>query len=319
MSFFYIKKEEKMIPTEEWSISADEVTIFYDQKIGEGNFAAVYLGEWRGLTVAVKIFKHARELSLAQLEYETMSRLSHPNIIQMLGVLDSSSCFCIVMEYLPNGSLQDCHLKNLSVQQKKQFSFDLLYALAYLHNRKPTCFIHRDIKPSNILVDNAYQHVKIADFGLSKLVATAKHMPCSTNCNRDVSSTSSVLADSAEWTTHCGTLRYMAPELYHRGTPYDSKVDIFSAAMVLYTLWEEKTAYEDSLSMISSLDDFKTKITREHLRPSFHKSPAPVQKIIKAMWSTNPINRPTALECISLFTNYFTPVQKRQRLCWCWN
>lgn len=40
----------------------------------------------------------------------------------------------------------------------------------YLHSRKPLAVMHRDLKPANCLID-ASNHIKLTDFGLSKLLA----------------------------------------------------------------------------------------------------------------------------------------------------
>jgi serine/threonine protein kinase len=90
--------------------------------------------------------------------------------------------------------------------------FQGLEALEYLHSSR---IIHRDIKPENILVHTRgiSFHIKLADFGLSKVASLLK--------------------------THCGTVRYMAPEiilvnqkyggrLAEASAAYDRKVDMVS-------------------------------------------------------------------------------------------
>jgi serine/threonine protein kinase len=77
--------------------------------------------------------------------------------------------------------------------------------------------VHRDLKPENILVDvnektNTVTKVKLADFGLSKIV-----MP------------NELMFDS------CGTPAYVAPEvLFKKG--YYKEVDIWSTGVILYTM-----------------------------------------------------------------------------------
>ena len=77
--------------------------------------------------------------------------------------------------------------------------------------------MHRDLKPENILVEcdeatNEVIHVKITDFGLSKIIVPGE-----------------IMFES------CGTPAYVAPEvLYKKG--YSKEVDIWSAGIILYTM-----------------------------------------------------------------------------------
>lgn len=92
---------------------------------------------------------------------------------------------------------------------KKIFS-QILKGLKYLHSQK---ICHRDIKPSNILIYKDKDLIKITDFNISKLCHNAHF----------------------KMTTHIGTEAFKAPELF--GTElYDSKVDLWSAGCVLYTM-----------------------------------------------------------------------------------
>lgn len=43
------------IPANEHVITSMDVIIKYDKKLGEGGFAAVYEGDWKGTRVAVKV------------------------------------------------------------------------------------------------------------------------------------------------------------------------------------------------------------------------------------------------------------------------
>lgn len=82
-------------------------------------------------------------------------------------------------------------------------------AIRQLHSLN---ILHRDIKPENILLDENL-NAKICDFGWSVMVSS--EMP-----QRD---------------TFCGTLEYIAPEMYQGGT-YDSKADIWALGILLYEM-----------------------------------------------------------------------------------
>jgi serine/threonine protein kinase len=70
--------------------------------------------------------------------------------------------------------------------------------------------IYRDLKPENILIDNA-GHVKLIDFGFSKLLKNIKK-------------------DRAR--TICGTQGYNAPEVI-MGHGYNYKADIWSIGILI--------------------------------------------------------------------------------------
>ena len=78
--------------------------------------------------------------------------------------------------------------------------------------------VHRDVKPENILIDKRGR-VKIADFGLAKLLGQAPG-------DIALTATQQVM----------GTLRYMAPEQMEGTKGIDHRADIYSLGVVFYEL-----------------------------------------------------------------------------------
>jgi serine/threonine protein kinase len=138
----------------------------------------------------------------------------------------------IIMEFVPKGDLTSfvTRYRNLPEPVVKTMAVQLLDAIKYLHGMGIT---HRDVKPDNILIQSQDPfHVKLTDFGLSKMIENEGDTFLS---------------------TFCGTLLYCAPEVYaeyrtYNGSKigrrhdsaafspqrYDHTVDVWSLACVLY-------------------------------------------------------------------------------------
>ncbi|KAG2378398.1 hypothetical protein C9374_008541 [Naegleria lovaniensis] len=168
------------------------------KKIGEGANGSVFRANWNGTEVAVKALKSdvtSEESAEFQKEAALLSTLRHPNIVNFYGISISDSTKCMVVEYLPMGSLDrliyNCKLGNqvLTFSHKLEILLGVAKGMAYMHSLKPNPILHRDLKPANILLCGMDHHLmsKVCDFGLSTV------MGCSNTA-----------------TTNIGTFFYMA-------------------------------------------------------------------------------------------------------------
>ncbi|KAK1660649.1 hypothetical protein QYE76_048808 [Lolium multiflorum] len=211
----------------------DEATNdFSDTRVlGSGGFGTVYKGILRdGSVVAVKrLYKNSYK-SVEQFENEVdiLSRLRHPNLVAFYGCTSSSQGSCcrdllLAYEFVPNGTLAD-HLHCggeaplLAWPTRLSIAVEVAAALAYLHARQ---VVHRDVKTSNILLDEEF-HVKLADFGLSRLFA-----PDATHVS----------------TAPQGTPGYVDPAYHHRYQLTD-KSDVYSFGVVLVELVSSRPAVD---------------------------------------------------------------------------
>ena len=271
----------------EWIINENEVYVYKNQILGKGQFGTVYKGEWRRLIVAIKQFEKldANKRKLVENEFTAMTKIHHPNIIQLLGIIQNP--FSIVMEYIPNGCLFD-YLNNhqwTTLDRKVLFMMDIAKGLAYLHARKPSFIIHRDIKPKNFLVTKDLQ-IKIADFGICKILKNDICKKSQENLQyiTDITATSNV-----------GTLYYMAPELVvkEKITHYTASVDIYSFGSVMYEIFEGHKIYE----FCENREQFINIILRR-CHPNFEHSRPFIKKLIIRCLDYNPLRRPKALEIL---------------------
>lgn len=123
------------------------------------------------LPVAVKTCKLDADLDTAEKFLEEayiMQQFSHPHIIGLVGVCSTPPIW-IVMELATLGEMRAYLQQNahrLEVVTLVQYIYQLSTALSYLESKK---FVHRDIAARNVLVSTP-TCVKLADFGLSKMV-----------------------------------------------------------------------------------------------------------------------------------------------------
>uniref|UniRef100_A0AC34GAC7 Protein kinase domain-containing protein n=1 Tax=Panagrolaimus sp. ES5 TaxID=591445 RepID=A0AC34GAC7_9BILA len=208
-----LKKENKKA---DFSINVKNYD--YIKKLGEGGFGKVYLAKERstGKEYAIKIIdkKKMHKPEFAGRELQNMKSLEHKNIIKLYNAVETwgdeiGDSLYLVMEYAAGGDLYNYIKKNqiTEANAKKLFN-QIVTGVQYLHSKK---FAHRDLKPQNILLDSNGD-IKIADFGLSKAGENDDPMY-----------------------TGCGTLGYLAPEVYyHASKGYDGfKADMYSLGIIL--------------------------------------------------------------------------------------
>jgi serine/threonine protein kinase len=196
--------------------------------LGQGGMGAVYKGRQISLDrlVAIKILPALANADPAfaerfAREARALAKLCHPNIVNVydFGRTEANDDLVyFVMEYVPGVNLRQMLLAGtLAPADALRIVPQVCEALQYAHDHG---IVHRDIKPENILIDTQGR-VKIADFGLAKLLAVAP-----TPADLTLTAENHIL----------GTPRYMAPEQIERPAAVDHRADIYSLGVVLYEM-----------------------------------------------------------------------------------
>ncbi|KAL0915633.1 hypothetical protein M5K25_016066 [Dendrobium thyrsiflorum] len=269
---------------EEWM--ADLSQLFIGNKFASGSHSRIYRGIYKQRAVAVKMVKildqdaEKRESLEKQFKSEVsfLSRLYHPNIVQFIAASRKPPMYCIITEYMSQGTLRMyLHKKepySLSTETILRLALDISRGMEYLHSQG---VIHRDLKSHNLLL-NDEMRVKVADFGTSCLETQ--------------------LRDSKG---NMGTYRWMAPEMI-KEKPYTRKVDVYSFGMVL---WELTTALVPFQGMTPVQVAYAA--SEKNLRPPLSTSCSPVlNNLIKNCWSANPAKRPDFSYIVSVLEKYDT-------------
>ncbi|KAK8956100.1 putative serine/threonine-protein kinase NAK [Platanthera guangdongensis] len=213
-----------------------------DTVLGEGGFGKVFKG-WvdektlnpvksgLGMVVAVKKLdpESMQGLEEWQSEVNFLGRLSHPNLVKLLGYCWEEKDLLLVYEFMTKGSLENHLFRRAGAFDPLSWSLRLKIAigaargLAFLHSSEKRV-IYRDFKASNILLDSNY-NAKISDFGLAK--------------NGPVGS------DSHVTTRVMGTNGYAAPEYVATGHLY-VKSDVYGFGVVLLEMLSGQRALDIS-------------------------------------------------------------------------
>uniref|UniRef100_A0A8C6WRT8 non-specific serine/threonine protein kinase n=1 Tax=Neogobius melanostomus TaxID=47308 RepID=A0A8C6WRT8_9GOBI len=139
-------------------------------KIGEGTFSSVYLGEAQMLDGTRQKFalKHLIPTShptriAAELQCLTVTG-GRENVMGVTYCFRKEDHVVIVMPYLEHRAIVDI-ICSLSFEEVRLYIYNLLKALRHVHQFG---IIHRDIKPNNFLYNRKTNEYALVDFGLAQ-------------------------------------------------------------------------------------------------------------------------------------------------------
>ncbi|MEK7485562.1 MAG: tetratricopeptide repeat protein, partial [Planctomycetota bacterium] len=216
------------------------------QELGRGGMGIVYKAYHANLkqVVALKVIlagEQASEKTLQrfQREIETMAKLNHPGIVQILDSGKENQQYYFAMEFVSGVPLKEYQapLREIIILFKK-----ILEGLACAHQQN---IIHRDLKLDNILV-TPEGNPKILDFGLAK----------------DLSS-----IQEDQKLTHTGTIlgsgHYMPPEQASGEiSQLSPRSDVYAIGVCLYRILAKRFPFD-----APSFPQLLSKIINEEICP----------------------------------------------------
>ena len=172
--------------TPNWQFSHQDVTPS-EKELGRGAFGTVFVGKFRGQSVAVKqlhkVLQSPENISKMNREIDILSQLRHPNIVQFIGaILDHPDGDPLIITELMDTSLREayeskkltpdpsCRPVILSIMR------DVAVGLNYLHTLPIDNIVHRDVSSANVLLESkgpGKWKTKISDFGSANIVRCA--------------------------------------------------------------------------------------------------------------------------------------------------
>ncbi|XVF11303.1 hypothetical protein REPUB_Repub08aG0015000 [Reevesia pubescens] len=183
--------------------------------LGSGRSGFVYRGilEVKGV-VAIKVFNlRKRWLESFEAHFQVLSFIHHRNVVKIFKCYSNIDLKALVLEYMPNGSLQMCLYpliqgRNiLKFLQRLDIMINVASALCYLHSMR---VIHCNLDPSNVLLDD-------------DMVARVSGFSIATCLDKGIAATRNTIM---------ATVGYMAPEYESTGI-VSEKTDVYSFGILL--------------------------------------------------------------------------------------
>lgn len=196
------------------------------EKLGEGGMGMVFRAKHMIMEsiYALKILRPEQITTATwmrfQAEAKALSKLSHPNVVQIYNMgIDRAGVPFYVMELLSGRSLADeiAAKGPLSLKRAAEIFLPVCSALAFSHKHG---IIHRDIKPSNMMLVESHQNtptVKLVDFGIAK----TQHLTGFEG--QSLTTTGEIF----------GTPYYLSPECIS-GKSADARSDIYSLGCAIF-------------------------------------------------------------------------------------
>lgn len=261
--------------------------------VGEGGAGQVYLAEHKVLDrkFAIKVLQEdvrddQRFVERFRREARTASLLDHPNIVRItdFGRTPEGRLY-LVMEHVSGESLEELmetiRPAPLPLDRAIPILAQVCSAVQAAHAKG---IVHRDLKPDNVVLGRTMsgdEQVKVLDFGLAKIVTSAK-------------------GDKAMRITGrgeiFGTPEYMAPE-QARGEPVDRRADVYSLGAIAYDLLAGRPPIEHD-TLPAQLQAIQQDLPEplSTLRPPSEPLPVDIEVLVHRCLVKDPDQRPSTAD-----------------------
>ncbi|KAG5266528.1 hypothetical protein AALO_G00233120 [Alosa alosa] len=252
--------------------------------LGKGEFGEVLLAKAKGIeegeeeTVVLVKSLQARDEHLQQefrREADMFAKLSHPNVVRLLGLCRDADPHYIILEYVDLGDLKqflriskskDEKIKPQPISTKTKVSICAQVASAMEHLSSQR-FVHRDLAARNCLI-SGQRHVKVSALGLSKDVYNSEYY---------------------HYRQVLIPLRWMPTEAVFEDD-FSTKSDVWAFGVLMWEVFSHGELPYTKLSddeVLEGLQGGKMKL------PAPDGCPSKVSKLMGRCWATSPKERPS--------------------------
>ncbi len=297
--------------------------------IGRGGMGDVYRGWDTALErrVAIKTIRPEYGLSAEadvrfKREARLLSKLDHPNICRVYGLLERAEGDCLVLEFLSGETLRErlaADQSSMEEDERVAIAVALTSALVAAHGQH---IVHRDLKPDNVMI-LADGSVKVLDFGIARSIDIEQEMAAATEAQHSLerspehspNRTKERLDPRADASltrqgSAVGTIVYMSPE-QARGEPVTTASDMFTLGLVLHELWSGENPYAGTAPG-KVLFRVQTGECRnlDGLQPE-------IATLLDELKQHSPLDRPTASQALAALRScQKKPLRRRRQVLW---
>ena len=279
-----------------------------------GAYGRVFTVKYRGNTYAAKeIHQLLEEGAQTGLEKRTVksnflrecyhcSKLSHPNIVRVIGVYykpQQSSLPVMLMEIMDESLTLYVEEKipKEALNRKGSILLDVAEGLKYLHSQKPDPIVHRDLSPNNILLmhDQEITIAKIADLGVAKAIHP----------------NSKSMREIGKLTKVPGTKDFMPPEAFVNTPMYNTPLDVFSyGGVVLFVAthqWPSPDSERKQDPVTNTLIALNEVQRRQKYLDRMEDKMEELKPLVQDCLNFDPDKRPTMLQVAEKLKSLWKP------------
>jgi calcium-dependent protein kinase len=220
------------------------------------------------------------QLTEFEKELNVAAKLEHPYIVKLHEAFKGKSTYHLVMTLCTGGDLEskiDFHRsgfssmsRNIPVNVCLRYWWQMMAGCAYMHHHK---ICHRDIKAQNYMLETFSNNSpwRLIDFGVATSFTKGKPL-----------------------TNKCGTLCYMAPEVFN--CSYDQKCDVWSIGVTMYYAFSNHLPFlnPDQKIIVSEIQTHEPQYTEK----AWQNVPDEAKKLLGTLLRKVPNSRPSARKVI---------------------
>ncbi|KAL0637766.1 Cell division control protein 7 [Maublancomyces gigas] len=197
----------------------------------------------------------------------------HPSVVPLITAFRHADQVVAVLPYFKHVDFRG-YFRALTIPDVRLYFRSLFAALSHVHAHG---IIHRDIKPTNFLYDYRCGRGVLVDFGLAEREGTdSQWCACQNTAVEKRDTRPPTMAGSVGYLKHdsrssrranrAGTRGFRAPEVLFKCTHQTTKIDIWSAGVILLTILSRRFPFFNSSDDVDAMIEIATIFGKQKMK-----------------------------------------------------